>query len=638
MTDSERERRPGMTRRGLLTLLSGSLCTSAVGSVAGDTKFVRLTGDTENTTTSETSVWEQQQKLSASAGTQEDQFGADVAVSGDTLMIGTRAETVEIFRRSDGDWSHQQTVGATGEGFGSAVAIDDDTALIGAPQYGTFGAAYVYELSDGEWSRTQMLTPDLKDTSSLFGSHVALARKYGQAVVAAPTEDLRGGRAVGSVYFYTRSDGNWSEERKLIHSDWDLFDQFGRAVDMEWNTVAVGMPSDGEDLVKDAGAVYVMEKGGDDWFEHRLTASIRRANDEFGSAVALAGEKTLLVGAPNRGDNAGAVYVFERTLGSWQQQQTLTPEKSQGSGEERLFGLSVATDGEVALIGAVGDASVAEDAGAVYVFRNGPGGWTERGKLSASDGDSQDQFGAAVALSEQSAFVGATGEEEPHGEYGGAAYVFGYEQSESALDEVIRRERDDGVVYQTGWLSSVPDDVTPGDQASVTGEITAKVPEAETNVVFGVVGYTNGTVLSVDEMQSNGSGSVRSTFTVEDPPAGRQLVWTFYSVLETQEARQKFAAEASNDEFTSGNQGIAFATLSDGPSRLGDAFAPPTDPNGDGTYEDINGDGKADIVDVNALYRHRESSTVANNTKAFDFDGSGSFSMSDVRALWQSLK
>lgn len=637
MTDSERGRQPDLTRRGILTLLGGSLLTTTVGSVAGETRFGQTVGRTRDRTASETSVWDQQQKLAAPAGSSEDQFGSSVAVSGDTLMIGTRAETVEVFRRSDGDWSHRQTLEVTGGAFGSSIAIDGGTALIGAPRYGTFGAAYVYERSDGEWSETRTLTPDRKDTASMFGARVALARQYNQAVVAAPIEDFSGARAVGSVYFYTLSDGDWSEERKLVPSDWDMFDQFGRAIDMEWNTVAVGMPSDGEDPLKDAGAAYVMEKAGDQWYQHRLTATDRGQNDEFGTSVSLADERTLLVGAPRRKNKAGGVYVFERD-GSWQHRQTLTPEAPQALGEERLFGLSIAVDGDVALIGAVGDASVEEDAGAAYVFGKGPGGWTERGKLTASDGDSQDQFGARVALSQESAFVGATGEEEPHGEYGGAAYVFDVERSETALDEVIRRERDDGVVYQIGWLSSVPDEVTPGRRASVTGEITAEIATAETNVVFGVVGYTNGDVLSVDRMQTSGSGTVTSAFTVGDVPAGRRLVWTFYAVVEEREAKQKFAAEASADELTSGGRGVVFGTLSEGPPRLDDSFAPPTDPDGDGTYEDVNGDRSVDVVDVSALYQHRESPTVANNAGSFDFDDSGSFSIGDVRALWQSLR
>jgi hypothetical protein len=63
-----------------------------------------------------------------------------------------------------------------------------------------------------------------------------------------------------------------------------------------------------------------------------------------------------------------------------------------------------------------------------------------------------------------------------------------------------------------------------------------------------------------------------------------------------------------------------------------------TDPDGDGAYEDVNGDGTFDVVDVNALYQHRDSSAVQNNPLLFDFDGDGQFGLADVTALFEMVR
>lgn len=59
--------------------------------------------------------------------------------------------------------------------------------------------------------------------------------------------------------------------------------------------------------------------------------------------------------------------------------------------------------------------------------------------------------------------------------------------------------------------------------------------------------------------------------------------------------------------------------------------------DGDDTYEDTNGDGTFNIVDVNALFQNRNSQTVQENAADFDFNGDGSFNIVDVNALFQRV-
>lgn len=72
-----------------------------------------------------------------------------------------------------------------------------------------------------------------------------------------------------------------------------------------------------------------------------------------------------------------------------------------------------------------------------------------------------------------------------------------------------------------------------------------------------------------------------------------------------------------------------------GPPPVGPHQADPTDPDSDGQYEDVDGDGDVDVADVQTLYNAQGSSTVQSNTSAFDFNNSGGISIGDVQALFK---
>ncbi len=74
-----------------------------------------------------------------------------------------------------------------------------------------------------------------------------------------------------------------------------------------------------------------------------------------------------------------------------------------------------------------------------------------------------------------------------------------------------------------------------------------------------------------------------------------------------------------------------------GGQPIGDFQSPPTDPDGDGLYEDINGDSKSDIVDVQALFKNQENETIQNNANAFDFNGDGTVNVVDVQKLFSEM-
>ena len=174
-------------------------------------------------------------------------------------------------------------------------------------------------------------------------------------------------------------------------------------------------------------------------------ASNTGVGDQFGFSVALSGDgNTLAVGAPNEDSsstginsapnelaaNAGAVYVFTKSAGSWLQQAYV---KASNAGANASFGISVALsgDGNTLAVGARSEASSttginstpdqsAPSAGAVYVFTRTTGNWSQQAYVKASNTESGDFFGSAVALSgdgntlavgavfESSALIGVT--------------------------------------------------------------------------------------------------------------------------------------------------------------------------------------------------------------------------------------
>ncbi len=156
--------------------------------------------------------------------------------------------------------------------------------------------------------------------------------------------------------------------------------------------------------------------------EQIVTAADGVAGDEFGGSVALA-QDTAVVGAhaPN-GSAEGSAYVYVRSGPNWILQQKLTPSDSRAKDE---FGISVAISGETALVGAWG-ASVGYNIfqGAAYVFTRSGTAWTEQAKLIAPDGKAFERFGHSVALSGDTAVVGMPIAEIGENHSQGAAYVF----------------------------------------------------------------------------------------------------------------------------------------------------------------------------------------------------------------------
>jgi trimeric autotransporter adhesin len=300
--------------------------------------------------------WEFETRLRAPLPLTGDQFGHAVALdtTGSRLVVGapgtnrapspsdpgaTDAGAAYIFERSNGAWAPQPHVlenpdATQGDAFGSSVALSDEGRVaVGAPLEGAFGnagAVYVFrrdqQLGVVSWFRETLIAPG--GSSDELGSSVALSRDGATLAVGERFEDgdgtgvnpPRNQRAPnsGAVYVFTRDVVSWTEHAYIKASNTGIGDGFGEAVALSGDglTLAVGATgedsestningAEDDDLLPQAGAVYVFVRSNDEWQQQAYVKASDTSvlagseGDRFGSSLALSVDGSILaVGAP----------------------------------------------------------------------------------------------------------------------------------------------------------------------------------------------------------------------------------------------------------------------------------------------------------------------------------------------------
>ncbi len=313
---------------------------------------------------------------------------------------------IENIKLSDGETAAEDQ-------FGISVAISGNLAIAGAQQDDDVapnaGAAYIFERSGTLWlQRAKLIANDAKP-GDLFGNAVAISDET--VIIGAPGVDDAGPEA-GAVYFFIRSDTEWIQQAKRIADDISMFDRFGTAIALHQDTAIIGAHGKDEASV-DAGAAYVFVRSGGSWLQQaKLTHRNPVPGDQFGRAVAVYGDNAL-IGAHRSdatGPDSGAAYVFTRNGTTWTQDFQLIPNDS-GLGDE--FGYAVDLTNGVAIIGAPKEDRREPDMGAAYVFVQTRDAWLQQAKLAATDAQAGDEFGSAVAIHEETAIVGAWKDDHP---------------------------------------------------------------------------------------------------------------------------------------------------------------------------------------------------------------------------------
>lgn len=332
---------------------------------------------------------------------------------------------------SDAEWlPREKEVKIQGDGitvakFGGCVEIDGSTIITGAPEDGSprnFGAAYIHVRHGLGWSQQAKLIPSDVDDLDYFGFDVGISGDT--AIVGAYLDDKEGTfNAQGSAYFFVRDDstGIWSEEQKVVAFDAMDADQFGISVAIEGETAVIGALQD-DDNGSNSGSVYVYTR-----LENSTWSLEEKLTDEDGAIRAYLGidcaisDNTIVVGAFGDDRFTGSASVFVRDGTSWSQQAKLQASNGvRGS----FFGREVAISGDIIVVGSPNE-NLREGSAYVFVRDTSTGIWTQEARLTGSDAESGDQFGSSVAIAGDTIVVGAeTDNDDILGGKSGSAYVF----------------------------------------------------------------------------------------------------------------------------------------------------------------------------------------------------------------------
>lgn len=308
-------------------------------------------------------VWTQQAHLTAPESVPGDDFGYRVWIDGDTAIMGSRhGGSACIFVRERSDWTLQAQLAVSdgSDSFGHSVAISGDTALISAPSSGVgslanSGAAYVFVRSGNRWTKQAQLTASDAALGDSFGWSVAIDGDT--AVIGASGDDAGSISNAGSTYIFVRTNNAWTEAAHLFAAEPEEYEGFCNAVALDGDTVLVGAHH--YEYHSNSGSAYVFARDGAAWNQQ---AHIRYpgpgypyGSQYFGYSVSLFGDMAVISAPLDSPYGSPAVYTYIRCAGEWSQLSQVDVDCS-----------GVFYDGETVMIG--DSDAVPELAGSVRVF------------------------------------------------------------------------------------------------------------------------------------------------------------------------------------------------------------------------------------------------------------------------------
>jgi len=405
--------------------------------------------------TPETNVWAQLAELTPKKQVNQDWFGVSSAVSGNTVVVGAFDANIEstgaayVFVKPSSGWKNMTqkatlTPSDGGEGFGTSVAISGDTIIVGAanasnlnarspvlhsadpqnvhPQTHGPGAAYIFVKPASGWR-------NMTETAKLIASDGANGDAFGYNVSISGNTAAAGAlfahSGAGAAYVFVKPASGWSrmtQTAELTASDSSTFDNMG-SVAISGDTVVTGAYGHNNFM----GVAYLFVKPSTGWKDMTQSAELSstEANQIYGFSVATDGEAAV-VGAAGANQGIGAAYIYVKPGSGWRSTSKFTARLS-ASSSSGVSGLSqgMAISGKTIVLGAAGTTVGSNSGqGAVLVYLEPTTGWKTTSKfaaeLTASDGAANDNLGVSAAVNGSTIVGGATKSGQP-----GEAYVFG---------------------------------------------------------------------------------------------------------------------------------------------------------------------------------------------------------------------
>ena len=386
-----------------------------------------------------------------------DFFGRYLCLKGNDLLIGAHQDdqngyasgSLYVYQK-DGDGTafieNQKILPEDGdveEFFGYSIDISNDLAVVGSHHDSDFGgssgsAFLLQKNAENHWSIIQKLLPDDPHAGDEFGKAVGISGDW-IAIGAFLGDDLFTNG--GSVYMLQRNGSQWMVFDELYASDTEAYDQLGNFLDLSSDILLVGVPEKQSAGYK-SGSAYIFEWTGNAWEETaKLFPEDLREGDEFGQAVAI-GQDFIAIGAYKADApeaNGGAVYICQKTDGHWKFIQKVVPPDNEAGDQ---FGNALSFNGNWLAIGAYFDDDNGSNSGSVYLYHQDENSFQLVSKIKPSDGSAGDAFGAAVSLDGHLLAVGAYADSD-QGFFSGSAYVFDLDAL-VGLEEYISDEASGG--------------------------------------------------------------------------------------------------------------------------------------------------------------------------------------------------
>jgi hypothetical protein len=266
--------------------------------------------------------------------------GQSVAMdsAGNTLIVGAYEDNGQIgacviYTRTDDTWTQQGSIlvgtgntGQSNQGWSVAISGDGNTVAIGSRRDDSYtGAVWIFTRTAGVWSQQGSKLVGIDTTAGAFiGYSIDISFDGNTIAVGAPKDNTN----VGAVVIFTRSAGVWSQQGpKLVGTGYvtgfagilDYHQGNSVSISDDGNTVVFGSGSDGTNR---HGAVWVFTRTLGIWNQQggKLTASDYLSNHRVGTSISLSSDgNTFVTGAPFKDTNKGSFLVWERDNGIWSQ-------------------------------------------------------------------------------------------------------------------------------------------------------------------------------------------------------------------------------------------------------------------------------------------------------------------------------
>lgn len=351
--------------------------------------------------------------------------GSALSMKGSALAIGAASRPkggdanvgyAWVYRDASG-WAEEEEFehpsGDLNDYFGFSIAIDGDVMAVGAPVADTAGQVVVFRKVSGTWDAGTVIQSG-ETHQERFGHSVAL--EGDTLVVGAPWYDVSS-LPEGRVYIfrYDSGTGDWVNDQQIGRPSTDQ--DFGWSVALKGDVLVVGAPFNASGFPGSAHVFTQVDNMGDLSFVHEQEITDGDANDRYGYSVAIDETAGILVGAPGDDEvdgNAGAVYVWERVLGTWQVQSKILPCDG-GDMEVERFGQSVAVSGRQLCVGArdstyTPSSPDAVGTGSSFVLDRGCA-WNIVDILRDVTPESGEEAGTSVAASASYVAIGVPGDD-----------------------------------------------------------------------------------------------------------------------------------------------------------------------------------------------------------------------------------